>query len=48
MKRFTTGLLAIGMLVAGTISANATTLRLAHAAPQGDLQQKLASALPMT
>lgn len=42
MKRFTTGLLAIGMLVAGTISANATTLRLAHAAPQGDLQQKLA------
>ncbi|AMM87045.1 DctP family TRAP transporter solute-binding subunit [Martelella sp. AD-3] len=42
MKRFTTGLLAIGMLVAGTVSANATTLRLAHAAPQGDLQQKLA------
>ncbi|WP_319518319.1 DctP family TRAP transporter solute-binding subunit [uncultured Martelella sp.] len=42
MKRFTTGLIAVGMLIAGTVSANATTLKLAHAAPQGDLQQKLA------
>lgn len=42
MKRFATGLVALGMIIAGTVSANATTLRLAHAAPQGDLQQKLA------